>query len=67
MEKKQLGVVFGGAEFDSDLSLYSVQSILQNLDKEKYEVFPIYIGKDGKWYKYLETKILKINEEVKNK
>ena len=45
MEKKKLGVIFGGAEFDSDLSLYSVQSILQNLDKEKYEVFPIYIGK----------------------
>ena len=67
MQKKKLGIIFGGATEESDIILYSVQKILQNLDKEKYELFPIYIGKDGKWYKYLETKILEFEEEVKNK
>ena len=51
MEKLKLGVIFGGVAIESDLCLYSVQTILKNLDKEKYEVFPIYIGKDEKWYK----------------
>ena len=67
MVKIKLGVIFGGTSIESDLTLWSVQGILKNLDKEKYEVFPIYIGKDGKWYKYLETKILELGEEVKNK
>lgn len=30
----------------------SAFSILQNLDKEKYDIFPIYIEKDGNWYEY---------------
>ena len=67
MERLKLGVIFGGVAIESDLCLYSVQTILKNLDKEKYEVFPIYIGKDEKWYKYLETKTLELGEEVKNK
>ena len=51
MSKIKLGVIFGGVSTESDLSVWSIQSVLNELDKEKYEIFPIYIGKNRKWYK----------------
>ena len=52
MEKKKLGVIFGGMSTENEVSVVSANSILNNLDKEKYEIYPIYIGKDGTWYEY---------------
>ena len=51
MKKTKLGLIFGGISTESDLTVWSAQVLLKNLDKEKYEVFPIYLGKDRKWYK----------------
>ena len=51
-EKLKLGVIFGGMSSEHDVSIASGTSVIKNLDKEKYEIYPIYIGKDGKWYKY---------------
>jgi len=67
MRKTKLGLIFGGISTESDLTVWSAQTILKNLDKEKYEVFPIYLGKDRKWYKYLETQYLDLGDELKNK
>jgi D-alanine-D-alanine ligase len=67
MNKLKIGFIFGGTSSESDISVSSATSTLKELDKEKYEIFPIYIGKNGKWYKYLETKELKFGEEIKNK
>ena len=52
MEEKKLGVIFGGMSTENEVSVVSANSILNNLDKEKYEIYPIYIGKDGTWYEY---------------
>lgn len=52
MKKKKLGVIFGGMSTENEVSVVSANSILNNLDKEKYEIYPIYIGKDGTWYEY---------------
>lgn len=52
MEKKKLGVIFGGMSTENEVSVVSANSILNNLDKEKYEIYPIYIGKDGTWYEH---------------
>lgn len=49
---KKLGVIFGGMSTENEVSVQSAFSILKNLDKEKYQVFPIYIGKNGTWYFY---------------
>ena len=67
MNKMKLGLIFGGTLTESDISVNQASSTLNEIDKEKYEIFPIYIGKNGKWYKYLETKELKFGEEIKNK
>lgn len=54
MNKLKLGVIFGGMSTENEVSVVSATSILNNLDKEKYDIYPIYIGKDGIWYEYEE-------------
>lgn len=64
MEKIKLGVIFGGMSTEHDVSIVSGTSVIQNLDKEKYDIYPIYISKDGNWFKYIKPiekiKILQI-------
>lgn len=68
MRKTKLGVIFGGMSTENEVSVVSANSILKNLDKEKYYIFPIYIEKDGIWYQYIENnEEKKFGEEVKNK
>ncbi|MCI8383730.1 MAG: D-alanine--D-alanine ligase [Clostridia bacterium] len=54
MKKEKLGIIFGGMSTENEVSVASANSILKNLDREKYQVFPIYIAKDGTWYEVLE-------------
>lgn len=66
--KKKLGVIFGGMSTENEVSVQSAKSIMKELNKEKYEIFPIYISKEGTWYKYLETEeTIKFGQEIKNK
>lgn len=68
MRKTKLGVIFGGMSTENEVSVVSASSILKNLDKEKYEIFPIYIAKDGTWYQYKEQiEDRKFGEEVEIK
>ena len=62
--KKKLGLVFGGMSTENEVSVMSANSILKNLDKEKYEIFPIYISKNGKWYQYDNLENIEINEDL---
>lgn len=61
MEKVKLGVIFGGMSTENEVSCLSSLSIIKNLNKEKYKIYPIYIDKNGKWYE-----ILNIEENEKN-
>ena len=66
--KKKLGVIFGGMSTENEVSVQSAKSIMKELNKERYEIFPIYISKEGTWYKYLETEeTIKFGQEIKNK
>ena len=71
MSKLKLGVIFGGMSTEHDVSITSGTSVIKNLNKEKYEIYPIYIGKDGKWYEYSKTvskiDILQVGEEIDEK
>lgn len=53
MEKKIIGVLFGGCSPEYSVSLQSAYSVLTNIDFDKYEVIPLGITKDGQWFKYL--------------
>lgn len=69
MNKIKLGVIFGGQSTEHDVSIVSGSSVIKNLNKEKYEIYPIYISKDGVWYHYTKdidkVEIFNIGEEPK--
>ena len=66
MEKLKIGVIFGGTSTEHDVSVVSGTSVIKNLDKNKYEIYPIYISETGEWYEYkFEGKIYKIGEKIK--
>lgn len=56
MKKTKLGVIFGGMSTENEVSVQSAKSILDNLDKEIYEIYPIYIDKNGEWLEYNANK-----------
>lgn len=47
--KLKVGVIFGGRSGEHEVSLRSAESIINALDRDKYEVVPIAITKSGKW------------------
>jgi len=49
LAKLTVGVVFGGRSVEHEVSLVSAKSVISNTDKDKYEVFPIFIDKEGIW------------------
>ena len=65
---KKIAVLFGGKSSEHDVSIVSGTSIISNLDKNKYEIYPIYIDKNGDFYKYTkdinEIKILSVGDQV---
>jgi D-alanine-D-alanine ligase len=48
-KKLRVGVLFGGRSGEHEVSLLSAASILNAIDKTKYEVVPIAINKQGQW------------------
>ena len=46
----KLGVIYGGISTEHEVSKMSAKSVIDNLDKEKYEIHPIYINEYGKWF-----------------
>ena len=49
-----LGVIMGGMSTEHYVSIVSGTSIVNNLNKKKYKIFPIYIDLKGNWYKYIK-------------
>ena len=47
--KLRIGVIFGGQSGEHDVSLMSAQSVMSALDREKYDIIPIGISKEGGW------------------
>lgn len=50
--KENILLLFGGCSSEHDVSLKSATTILTNIDKSKYEVYPVGITKEGKWLLY---------------
>jgi D-alanine-D-alanine ligase len=48
-KKIRVGVIFGGRSGEHEVSLRSAESIINAIDKSKYEVVPIGINKEGRW------------------
>ena len=48
--KIKLGVIFGGETVEHEVSIISALQALQNLNKDKYDIIPLYISKNRTWY-----------------
>src|SRR5436305_8384404 len=49
MKKLRVGVLFGGRSGEHEVSLLSAASVLNAIDRTKYDVVPIGISKEGRW------------------
>jgi D-alanine-D-alanine ligase len=49
MKKLRVGILFGGRSGEHEVSLLSAASVFSAIDKNKYEVVPIGITKEGRW------------------
>ncbi|MCA9883271.1 MAG: D-alanine--D-alanine ligase [Anaerolineae bacterium] len=48
--KLSVGVIFGGRSVEHDVSIVTAQQVMNAFDQDRYEIVPIYITRDGKWY-----------------
>ncbi len=63
----KIGIIFGSKSQEHDVSVVSASYVLKNLNKKKYDVYPIYIDKSNDWYEVLDNiKIYKIGEVPSN-
>jgi len=52
MKKLNVCVLFGGISPEHEVSLRSAESVLNNMNQEKYNIFPVGITKEGSWILY---------------
>ena len=55
MHKLNVCVLFGGLSPEHEVSLRSAESVLNNMDPDKYNIFPVGITKEGSWVLYKGT------------
>ncbi len=48
--KTNIGVFFGGRSTEHEISVISASQAMHAINRDKYDVTPVYISKDGKWY-----------------
>lgn len=51
MKKIKVAVLFGGQSSEHDISCISAATVIESIDREKYDVITVGITKDGRWIK----------------
>lgn len=68
MKKQNIAIFFGGPSSEYSVSLESAYSVIQNLDTDRYNVIPIGISKNGKWYYFTgDTKKIRSDRWLQSK
>jgi D-alanine-D-alanine ligase len=49
MNKIRIGIIFGGRSGEHDVSIRSAKTVIEQIDKSKYKITPLAIGRDGTW------------------
>lgn len=50
MEKKNVAVIFGGRTTEHDVAVITGVQFMENMNKEKYNIIPVFIDGNGVWY-----------------
>ena len=66
MQKKNVAVIFGGCSVEHEVSIVTGIHMIANINKDKYDVTPIYISGSGEWYtgeELMDSKVYKNFDE----
>ena len=55
MNKTRIGIIFGGRSGEHEVSVRSATTVIEQIDKDKYEVIPIAITRKGHWLNPAES------------
>ena len=47
---KNLAIFYGAKSSEHDISIITALQVMNNLNKEKYNIVPVYIHNDNSWY-----------------
>jgi D-alanine-D-alanine ligase len=53
--KIRIGVIYGGRSGEHEVSVRSARAVIEALDREKYEVIPVAITREGRWLSQAES------------
>lgn len=68
MKKKKIAVIFGGYSTEYEVSLESAFSVIENINKSKFDIVLIGITRNGNWYRYFgETEKIADNTWFKDR
>ena len=57
----KVGIIFGSASSEHEVSVVSASNIIKHLNKKKYDIYPIYIDKFNEWFEVLDA-----NKKIEN-
>ena len=52
MQKRRIAIIFGGNSPEYKVSLQSAFSVFENIHTDRYDILPVGITRDGRWYHY---------------
>ena len=63
----KVGIIFGGKSNEHEVSIVSATSVLKNINKDKYKVYPIYLDKENNFYEFKDgiKEVYKLGEYPK--
>ncbi|MDI6617278.1 MAG: D-alanine--D-alanine ligase family protein [Clostridiales bacterium] len=65
MPKLNVAVMFGGRSVEHEVSIITGLQVMDNIDRSKYNVVPVYVSKDGDWYTGEELLNIKNYKDIK--
>lgn len=58
MNKTRIGIIFGGRSGEHEISIRSAKAVIEQIDRNKYEVITIAITKEGKWLNPIDSAMM---------
>jgi D-alanine-D-alanine ligase len=62
--KLNIGVMYGGPSVEHEISIISANQVMEALDKDKYNIIPIYIDKAGDFYTSREYQDMELYKDL---
>lgn len=56
--KTTVAVLFGGRSVENEISVVTALQTIEAMDRERYDIVPVYIAKTGRWYSAPELLVL---------